>query len=94
MIGYVFQLIRIGYGQALSWGISFADKFVHKRPNYETWLNQIVATYQTLLDGKDKTFSRFLLDLPSVPTDVLGLLRDLCVDAEKYVLFIFVPNRD
>jgi symplekin len=47
------------------------------------WLNQIVASYQTLLDGKDKTFSRFLLDLPSVPADVLGLLRDLCVDAEK-----------
>jgi symplekin len=42
------------------------------------------------LDGKDKTFSRFLLDLPSVSADVLGLLRELCVDAEKYVLFISV----
>lgn len=54
-----------------------------QRPNYDTWLNQIVASYQTSLDGKDKTFSRFLLDLPSVPADVLGLLRELCVDAEK-----------
>ncbi|KXN86580.1 Symplekin [Leucoagaricus sp. SymC.cos] len=50
------------------------------RPNYDIWLNQIVASYQTLLDGKDRTFSRFLLDLPAVPPDVLGLLRDLCVD--------------
>ncbi|KAJ7355393.1 Symplekin tight junction protein C terminal-domain-containing protein [Mycena albidolilacea] len=50
------------------------------RPNYDTWLNQIVASYQTLLDGKDRTFSRFLLDLPAVPDDVLGLLRELCVD--------------
>ncbi|KAF9462864.1 Symplekin tight junction protein C terminal-domain-containing protein [Collybia nuda] len=52
----------------------------HWRSNYDTWLNQIVASYQTLLDGKDRTFSRFLLDLPAVPGDVLGLLRDLCVD--------------
>ncbi|KAJ3505780.1 hypothetical protein NLJ89_g7237 [Agrocybe chaxingu] len=50
------------------------------RPNYETWLNQIMASYQTILDGKDKTFARFLLDLPSIPTDVLDLLRDLCTD--------------
>ncbi|KAF7294404.1 hypothetical protein MKEN_01432800 [Mycena kentingensis (nom. inval.)] len=53
------------------------------RPNYDTWLNQIVSAYQTLLDGKDRTFSRFLLDLPSVPEDVLGLLRELCVDASS-----------
>ncbi|KAJ7180551.1 Symplekin tight junction protein C terminal-domain-containing protein [Mycena filopes] len=53
------------------------------RPNYDTWLNQIVASYQTLLDGKDRTFSRFLLDLPAVPEDVLGLLRELCVDTNS-----------
>ncbi|KAJ7245107.1 Symplekin tight junction protein C terminal-domain-containing protein [Mycena haematopus] len=53
------------------------------RPNYDTWLNQIVASYQTLLDGKDRTFSRFLLDLPTVPEDVLGLLRELCVDTNS-----------
>ncbi|KAJ6518677.1 Symplekin tight junction protein C terminal-domain-containing protein [Mycena sanguinolenta] len=53
------------------------------RPNYDAWLNQIVASYQTLLDGKDRTFSRFLLDLPAVPEDVLGLLRELCVDANS-----------
>ncbi|KAJ7449602.1 Symplekin tight junction protein C terminal-domain-containing protein [Mycena latifolia] len=53
------------------------------RPNYDIWLNQIVASYQTLLDGKDRTFSRFLLDLPAVPDDVLGLLRELCVDTNS-----------
>ncbi|PPQ68582.1 hypothetical protein CVT25_005425 [Psilocybe cyanescens] len=53
------------------------------RPNYEVWLNQIVVSYQTMLDGKDKTFARFLLDLPLVPTDVLDLLRDLCIDSSS-----------
>ncbi|PCH44216.1 hypothetical protein WOLCODRAFT_138834 [Wolfiporia cocos MD-104 SS10] len=52
-------------------------------PNYETWLNQIVAAYQTHLDGKDRTFSRFLLDLPHVPPDVLSLLRESCVEPER-----------
>lgn len=37
------------------------------------------------MDGKDKTFARFLLDLPSVPVDVHGLLRELCLDADKSV---------
>ncbi|KAG1907771.1 Symplekin tight junction protein C terminal-domain-containing protein [Suillus fuscotomentosus] len=63
----------------------------HWRPNYELWLNQVVSTYQTVLegkpegkpDGRDKAFARFLLDLPSVPPDVLGLLRDLSVDPDK-----------
>ncbi|KAF9557340.1 hypothetical protein CPC08DRAFT_710481 [Agrocybe pediades] len=53
------------------------------RPNYETWLNQIVVSYQTILDGKDKTFARFLLDLPSIPPEVLDLLRDLCTDSSS-----------
>lgn len=53
------------------------------RPNYEAWLNQVVASYQTVLDGKDKTFARFLLDLPSIPADVLELLRELCTDSSS-----------
>ncbi|THH18059.1 hypothetical protein EW146_g2859 [Bondarzewia mesenterica] len=53
------------------------------RPNYDVWLNQIVAAYQTHLDGKDRTFGRFLLDLPSVPPDVFTLLRDLCVEPDR-----------
>ncbi|EMD39061.1 hypothetical protein CERSUDRAFT_133852 [Gelatoporia subvermispora B] len=53
------------------------------QPNYETWLNQIVAAYQTHSDGKDRTFSRFLLDLPSVPPDVLNLLRESCTEPDR-----------
>ncbi|KIM53908.1 hypothetical protein SCLCIDRAFT_1222437 [Scleroderma citrinum Foug A] len=61
------------------------------RPNYESWLNQIVSTYQTALEGKaegkpdskDKAFSRFLLDLPDVPSDVLDMLRELSVESDK-----------
>ncbi|KAJ4494142.1 Symplekin tight junction protein C terminal-domain-containing protein [Lentinula lateritia] len=53
------------------------------RPNYDIWLGQIVASYQTHLDGKDRTFARFLLDLPSLPADVVSLLRELCVDNES-----------
>lgn len=57
--------------------------FVFQRPNYETWLNQIVAVYQTHLDNKDRTFSRFLLDLPALPSDVMSLLREMCVETDK-----------
>lgn len=46
------------------------------------------------MDGKDRTFSRFLLDLPSVPADVLGLLRDLCADAERHVVYSVLPRTD
>ncbi|TFY73084.1 hypothetical protein EWM64_g10928, partial [Hericium alpestre] len=53
------------------------------RPNYDIWLNQIVAAYQTHMDSKDRTFARFLLDLPSVPADVFTLLRDLCVETDR-----------
>jgi hypothetical protein len=30
-------------------------------------------------------FARFLLDLPSVPSDVFTLLRDLCTEPDRYV---------
>ncbi|TCD69615.1 hypothetical protein EIP91_006840 [Steccherinum ochraceum] len=53
------------------------------RPSYETWLNQIVAVHQTHIDGKDRTFARFLLDLPAIPQDVLNLLREMCVEPER-----------
>ncbi|KAF8141630.1 Symplekin tight junction protein C terminal-domain-containing protein [Boletus edulis] len=61
------------------------------RPNYDSWLNQLVSSYQTMLeskaegkpDNKDKAFAKFLLDLPSIPVDVLDLLRDLSVDPEN-----------
>ena len=59
--------------------------YTFQRSNYETWLNQLVASYQAVLDGKDKdkAFARFLLDLPSIPSDLLDLLRELCVDSSR-----------
>ncbi|KAI0322800.1 Symplekin tight junction protein C terminal-domain-containing protein [Amylostereum chailletii] len=53
------------------------------RQNYDTWLSQIVAAYLKRLDGRDRTFGRFLLDLPSVPPDVFSLMRDLCVEPDR-----------
>jgi hypothetical protein len=58
---------------------------VCQRPNYDVWLNQVVAEYQLRLDRKDRMFARFLLDLPSVPSDVFTLLRDLCTEPDRYV---------
>lgn len=60
-----------------------------QRPNYDVWLNQIVAEYQLRLDRKDRMFARFLLDLPSVPSDVFTLLRDLCAEPDRYAAVIF-----
>ncbi|SRR6266446_8838089 len=57
---------------------------VRQRPNYDVWLNQVVAEYQSRLDRKDRMFARFLLDLPSVPSDVFTLLRDLCTEPDRY----------
>lgn len=54
-----------------------------QRPNYEIWLNQIISVYQALTEGTDKTFSRFLLDLPAIPPDVFDLLRDFSIDFER-----------
>ncbi|OSD03106.1 hypothetical protein PYCCODRAFT_296574 [Trametes coccinea BRFM310] len=53
------------------------------QPNYETWLNQVIAAYQTHTDGKDRSFSRFLLDLPHVPQDILTMLRESCVEPDR-----------
>jgi len=45
--------------------------------------------YQTVLEAKaegkpdSKAFSRFLLDLPDVPSDVLDMLRELAVESDK-----------
>ena len=57
-----------------------------KRPNYETWLNQLVAAYQAHLDNKDRSFSRFLLDLPTIPQDLMSLLQEMCVEPDRQVL--------
>lgn len=54
-----------------------------QRSNYETWLNQVVSRYETLLEGKDRSFSKFILDLPDIPSDIFTLLRELCIDMER-----------
>ena len=80
---------QVRYAKDVAWVRSYLMNIYNmtychmQRPNYEAWLNQIVSSYQTLLDGKDKTFGRFLLDLPHVPGEVLNLLRDLCLDANR-----------
>jgi symplekin len=66
----------------------YHSSFIHAlarrtRANYETWLGQLVAALHTHLDARDRTFARFLLDLPYVPPDVLALLRELCVEPER-----------
>jgi hypothetical protein len=82
MIRYVSRKIQNGCVERKLPIIVYSVIYI-QRPNYETWLNQIVAVYQTHLDSKDKTFSRFLLDLPSVPPDVLSLLREMCVEPDR-----------
>lgn len=78
-----FDLLKIQDGYVVRRLLKASWLNIRQRTNYDTWLNQIVAGYQTILDGRDRTFSRFLLDLPSVPIDVLDLLRDLCVDGSS-----------
>lgn len=59
-----------------------------QRENYGPWLHQLVLNYQTQMDAKDRSFAQFLLNLPSVPPDVLDLLREWCVDEDKCVPLI------
>ncbi|KAL1745870.1 Symplekin tight junction protein C terminal-domain-containing protein [Schizophyllum fasciatum] len=62
------------------------------RPNYDIWLAQLVSAYETMLDdgrpeaGTQRSFAKFLLDLPAVPPDVMDLLRELCIEGGS-------PNR-
>ncbi|KAI5124287.1 hypothetical protein M0805_005134 [Coniferiporia weirii] len=53
------------------------------RPNYPTWVQKLVTAYEPLIDSKHRTFSRFLLDIPLVPQEVLFMLRDLCVEPDR-----------
>ncbi|KZT34250.1 hypothetical protein SISSUDRAFT_1065486 [Sistotremastrum suecicum HHB10207 ss-3] len=46
-------------------------------PVYDVWLQKIVSGYRRKLDGKDKSFSAFLLDLPHISSTLLELLREL-----------------
>lgn len=51
--------------------------------NYPVWVEKLVTAYETLLDNKDRTLSRFLLDIPSVPQSSFIMLRDLCCEKDR-----------
>ncbi|KIJ55664.1 hypothetical protein M422DRAFT_63678 [Sphaerobolus stellatus SS14] len=54
------------------------------RPSqYEVWLQRIVTGHQENLDTKDRTFSQFLLDLPSLPDGILDMLREFCSNPDR-----------
>ena len=46
-------------------------------------MNEIVSTQSKRIDAKDKVFLRFLLDLPSLPPDLIELLRSLALEPER-----------
>ena len=53
---------------------------------YGIWLNKLIQAYEPSLDAKDRTFPRFLLNIPHVSQDILTLLRILCQEADRYDL--------
>ena len=54
-----------------------------KSDNYVIWVQKLVTAYEPLIDAKDRAFSRFLLDIPQVPPEVLQILRDISVEPER-----------
>ncbi|KAG8889606.1 hypothetical protein FRB98_003668 [Tulasnella sp. 332] len=52
------------------------------QPQYDLWVQKLLMAQKEKLDPKDKAFSRFLVDLPALPPNLLSLLRDLCLDPD------------
>ncbi|CAE6382445.1 unnamed protein product [Rhizoctonia solani] len=44
---------------------------------YEIWLGRLATSLKARLEPKDKTFAKFLMELPSIPSNVLSLCREL-----------------
>ncbi|CAE7219618.1 unnamed protein product [Rhizoctonia solani] len=44
---------------------------------YDIWLGRLAGSLKARMEPKDKTFAKFLMELPSVPPHVLGLCREL-----------------
>ncbi|KAG8760401.1 hypothetical protein FRC11_000462 [Ceratobasidium sp. 423] len=44
---------------------------------YDIWLGRLAGSLKARLEPKDKTFAKFLMELPSVPSNVLSLCREL-----------------
>ncbi|KAF8605954.1 hypothetical protein BDV93DRAFT_490054 [Ceratobasidium sp. AG-I] len=46
-------------------------------PQYDKWLTRLASSLKARIEAKDKTFARFLMELPSVPSNALSLCREL-----------------
>ncbi|KAG9104316.1 hypothetical protein FRC06_003605 [Ceratobasidium sp. 370] len=44
---------------------------------YDLWLVRLAVALKARIEAKDKTFARFLMELPSIPINVLSLCREL-----------------
>ncbi|CAE6402237.1 unnamed protein product [Rhizoctonia solani] len=44
---------------------------------YDIWLGRLASSLKARLEPKDKTFAKFLMELPSIPPNVLSLCREL-----------------
>ncbi|CUA78065.1 Symplekin [Drosophila melanogaster] [Rhizoctonia solani] len=44
---------------------------------YDIWLGRLATCLKARMEPKDKTFAKFLMELPSVPSHVLSLCREL-----------------
>ncbi|KAG8748374.1 hypothetical protein FRC10_005921 [Ceratobasidium sp. 414] len=49
----------------------------NRERKYDLWLVRLAVALKARIEAKDKTFARFLMELPSVPADVLSLCREL-----------------
>lgn len=70
------------------WNDSDFDRGNVQLNNYDIWLQKIVNTYENLIDAKDRTLSRFLLDVPHVPPEVLDTLREICAEPDRLVVVV------
>jgi hypothetical protein len=52
---------------------------------YDVWLGRLASSLKARMEPKDKTFARFLMELPSVTSNVLSLCRELAETPQQYV---------
>lgn len=52
---------------------------------YPTWFHMILQSLREKLDPKDKTFAKFLIDVPEVTEESIDcVVRSYCDDDERY----------
>lgn len=59
--------------------------------SYEKWLRLLLSKYLEKIENgnhSDTFLSSFLIDLPDVPREVLEILRGLCEQTERLVVFV------